>query len=188
MEKVIEVNIGRINFNIEEDAYMKLKSYLTDFEGSLPDKKDAREIMEDVESRVAELFQKEVKYPNQVVDMNMVNNVISCLGEIDTEKTNTNQSTEFKMKTDKKLYRNPEDKKIAGVCGGLAIYFGIDPTLIRVLFILVIFFGFGSPFIVYFVLWIAMPEANTVVQKMEMYGEAVTAENIKNYTTGNARR
>lgn len=188
MKKVIEVNIGGINFNIEDDAYMRLKSYLTDFEASLPDKEDAEEIMEDVESRVAELFQKDVKYPNQVVGMNTVNNVIACLGEIDKEETKINQSTEFTMRTGKKLYRNPEDKKIAGVCGGLAIYFNIDATLIRVLFILLIFFGFGSPVIAYIILWIVMPEANTVGQKLEMYGEPVTAENIKNYTTGNVRR
>ncbi|MDU1905575.1 MAG: PspC domain-containing protein [Dysgonomonas sp.] len=188
MKKVIEVNIGGINFNIEDDAYMRLKSYLTDFEASLPNKEDAREIMEDVESRVAELFQKEIKYPNQVVDMNAVNSVIACLGEVDKEKVTNNESTEFKMKPGRKLYRNPEDKKIAGVCGGLAIYFNIDSTLIRVIFILLIFFGFGSPFLIYFILWIVMPEANTVVQKLEMYGEHVTAENIKNYTTGNVRR
>lgn len=185
MKKVIDVNIGGVNFSIEDDAYIRLKSYLSGFEASLPNKEDAKEIMEDVESRIAELFQKEIKYSNQVVDMIIVNNVIACLGEVEIEM-NTNNSTTSNMKTDRKLYRNPDDKKIAGVCSGLAVYFNIDATLIRIFFI-VLFFGYGSALLVYVVLWIIMPEATTVAQKLEMYGEPVTAESIKNYSSNNRR-
>lgn len=189
MKKVVEVNIGGINFTIEDDAYIKLKSYLARFEATLPTE-DAKEIMEDIEIRVSELFQKEIKYPSQVVDEKMVDTVIECLGEVDqtgasnqtgNKETNTNNSNNKKMRSEKKLYRNPEDKKIAGVCSGLSEYFNIDVTLMRIIFIVALFL-YGSTLLIYIVLWIAMPEALTVSQKMEMRGESVTAENIKNYS------
>lgn len=187
MKKVIDVNIGRVNFMIEDEAYIKLKSYLSDFEASLSNKEEASEIMEDIEMRVAELFEREKKYPNQVVDMKSVNMVIECLGEIDkntnTENSNTNNNIkDNNMRANKKLYRNPDDKKIAGVCGGIAAYFDIDPILMRIIFFMAIILGFGSALIAYIILWIVMPEAKTVGQKLEMYGRPVTADNIKNYT------
>lgn len=79
MKKVVEVNIGGVNFTIEDDAYIQLKAYLARFESTLP-ADEAKEIMEDIEIRVSELFQKEIKYPNQVVDEKIVDSVIRCLG------------------------------------------------------------------------------------------------------------
>ncbi|PXV67458.1 phage shock protein PspC (stress-responsive transcriptional regulator) [Dysgonomonas alginatilytica] len=183
MKKVVEVNIGGINFTIEDDAYIQLKAYLSRFEASLP-KEDAKEIMEDVEARVAEIFQKEIKYPNQVIGEDSVRVVIQCLGEIDStinSNSNSQQKTSKKMKTNKKLYRNMEDKVFAGVCGGLASYFEIDTTIIRAIFVLVFFFG-GSALLAYIILWVIMPKAETVIQKMEMNGEPITPENLRNYS------
>lgn len=183
MKKVIEVNIGRVNFTIEDEAYIQLKTYLARFEASLA-KNDAKEIMEDVEARVAEIFQKEIKYPNQVIGSDSVKKVIECLGEIGSSTNTENQSetkTESKMRTGKKLYRNVDDKVFAGVCGGLAAYFQIDTTIIRVVFIIVFLLG-GSALLAYIILWVIMPKAVTVIQKMEMNGEPITAENLKNYT------
>jgi len=57
----------------------------------------------------------------------------------------------------KKLYRSPTDKKIAGVCGGLAEYFSIDPTIIRVVFVLLLLPGGLPGFIPYIILWVALP-------------------------------
>ncbi len=184
MKKVVEVNIGGVNFTIEDDAYVKLKSYLTRFSSTLP-ADEAKEIMEDIEIRVSELFQKEIKYPNQVVDEKIVDSVIECLGEVDASETQTENKTssnntynQKKMKSEKKLYRNPDDKKIAGICSGLAEHFNIDVTLMRIIFVVALL-GYGSTLLIYIVLWIAIPEAITVSQKMEMRGESVTAENIK---------
>ena len=83
MKKVIEVSIGGINFTMEDDAYYRLKEYLRRFEETISDKKEAREVMEDVEARVAEIFQKEMKFSNQVVDMKLVQVVIDHLGEVE---------------------------------------------------------------------------------------------------------
>ena len=192
MKKVIEVSIGGMNFTIEDDAYWKLKDYLNRFESTIVDKNEAKEVMEDVEARVAEIFMKEKKYYSQVVDLKLVDIVISHLGEIETNNnkdmnsnTNTNsQSSTFNFDRDtRKFYRDPDDKKIAGVCSGLAAYFAIDVTLIRLLFLAVLIFsGFSLP--LYIILWIATKEAVTVAQKLEMRGIPVTADNIRKFSSG----
>src|SRR5688572_28615300 len=80
--------------------------------------------------------------------------------------------------TGKKMFRDPERKVIGGVSGGIAAYFGIDLLVVRLLFVIfTIFFGVG--FIIYIVLWIALPEAKSLTDRMEMQGEPVTLSNIK---------
>ena len=59
-----------------------------------------------------------------------------------------------------KLTRTEEDKVVAGVCGGLARYFGMDSTLFRIIFVLCTIFGVGSPFLIYLVLAVIMPKDN----------------------------
>lgn len=191
MKKVVDITIGRVVFTIEDDAYARLEAYLKSFEESLPNDKDRAEVMEDIELRIAELFQKESKFARQVIDLKIVESVISCLGEVESKgSTNTNsdysQSTvnQNQMKSSRKLYRNPDDKKLAGVCSGLAAYFDIDPTIVRLLFVILLISG-GSGVLAYIIMWVVMEEADTVAKKLEMRGEPVTAENIKNYTENN---
>lgn len=190
MKKVIDITIGKVVFTMEDDAYARLEAYLKSFEESLPDNKDRAEVMEDIELRIAELFEKESKFPRQVIDLKIVESVISCLGEVESEKfektsnSSSQSNTYNNMKTSKKLYRNPDDKKIAGVCSGIAAYFEIDPTIIRLIFV-ILFISGGSGVLAYIILWVVMEQADTVAKKLEMRGEPVTAENIKNYTDNN---
>ena len=83
----------------------------------------------------------------------------------------------------KKLYRSKSNKMIAGVCGGLADYLNIDVSLIRILFLVVFFFGSAGGW-VYLVLWIIAPEARTAAEKCEMRGIPPTAENIRRFSEG----
>jgi len=188
MKKVIEVSIGRINFTMEDDAYFRLKEYLKKFEETIPDKVEAREVMEDVEARVAELFQKEMRFPNQVVDMNMIQIVIDHLGEVETE---TFEQEDYTAKGtydpnytrgDKRFFRDMDEKMVAGVCSGISAYTGVDVTIIRVLFA-VFSFAYGTAIIAYIILWIVSPRAVSVAQKLQMRGYAPTAENIRKYTS-----
>lgn len=82
-------------------------------------------------------------------------------------------------KTVKKFFRNPEDKVLGGVASGIAAYFGIDTGVVRLLFVLgIVFFGVG--FLLYIVLWMIAPQANTLTEKMEMQGQPITLFNIEN--------
>lgn len=187
MKKVVDINIAGSKFSIEDDAFLSLKSYLNRFEASIENKDEAKEIMEDVESRVAEIFLKDLKYTNQVVNIDMVNSLISCMGDFEPKNDSSEStSTNFEYQTInetrpmKKLYRSTEDIRIAGVCGGLAVYFDIDPTLVRIIFLAALFLA-GSTLWVYLIIWLVTPKAITVVQKLEMRGIPVTAENIKKF-------
>ncbi|GAB3551879.1 PspC domain-containing protein [Spirosoma fluminis] len=81
-------------------------------------------------------------------------------------------------KTVKKFFRNPEDKVLGGVASGIAAYFGVDTGIIRLLFVLgIVFFGVG--FLLYIVLWMIAPQANTLTEKMEMQGRPITLSNIE---------
>ncbi len=77
----------------------------------------------------------------------------------------------------RKFYRDPDDKVIGGVAGGLGKYFKTDPLIWRILFI-VFFIGGGFGLLTYIVLWIITPKANSLTDKMQMEGEKVTISNI----------
>jgi len=87
--------------------------------------------------------------------------------------------------TGRKLFRDVDTGKIGGVSAGLAAYFRTDVVLVRVLFLLSLFLG-GSGFIIYLILWVVVPEARTVSEKMQMRGDAVTLSGIDNTLRTNA--
>ena len=72
---------------------------------------------------------------------------------------------------------DPDDKYIGGVCGGLGAFFQIDPTWVRIIFLIGIFAGFGI--LLYLILWIVIPKAHTTAEKLEMRGERVNLSNIE---------
>jgi phage shock protein PspC (stress-responsive transcriptional regulator) len=81
--------------------------------------------------------------------------------------------------TSRKLYRNPDNKNLGGVCSGLALYFGIDTAIVRLIF-LVTFFVFGSGLFLYLLLWLILPEAKTPTEKAQMQGKPLTLSGIEN--------
>ena len=85
------------------------------------------------------------------------------------------------METRKKLYRDSDDKKIAGVCGGIAAYFDIDVTILRIIFLIALCFG-TCGFWLYLAVWLAAPIARTPEQKCELRGLELTPENLSQFT------
>ncbi len=183
MKKVLTANVGGFCFVVEEDAYARLDAYLNSFRASIADKRDAAEIMEDIESRVAEIFQETLKTSSQVVDMKLVDKVIALLGYPEGAPRVEEKATAFdaSAKAPKRLFRDPDNTMIGGVCSGLGAYFNVDLTLVRVVFLIGLFFGTLS-FWVYIIMWIAVPKAKTITEKLQMRGEPVTAENILKFS------
>ncbi|MCW1147758.1 PspC domain-containing protein [Flavobacterium lacisediminis] len=184
MNKTISINLGGFFFHIDEDAYQKLSRYFDAVKRSLsPDGRD--EIMKDIESRIAELFQERIKNDKQVVGMSEIEEVISIMGQpedykIDDEKASYQSSgstTNFYYPS-KRLYRDKENGMIGGVMAGLGHYLGIDSLWLRIIMV-ILFFGFGTGLFVYIVLWILVPEAITTTQKLEMKGQPITISNIE---------
>ena len=78
--------------------------------------------------------------------------------------------------------RNPDNAILGGVCAGIAAYWGINPLWVRLLFIFSPFITFGTSLLIYIVLWISMPEVQTAAEKLQMRGEEVTLDSLKNFS------
>ncbi len=184
MKKTIRIHISGYIFNIDEDAYQILKKWLDSISQKYKAEEDGDEIFNDIEMRVAELFDEKVGNEG-VVTQKEVDDIITIMGkpedfEPEEEPQKNEESTFSKKKTrkQKRLYRDEDNQVIAGVCSGLGNYFGVDPVIFRLIFAAaVIIGGFGT--IIYIILWIAIPKAVTVSQKLEMQGEPVTVSNIE---------
>ena len=116
----------------------------------------------------------------EVVNLKMVEEIIGQVGYPEGYKEVNNTNNE-NMSAPKRLFRDPDDKKIGGVCSGLALFLGIDVVFIRIIFLIALLFV-GGGFWAYVIFWIVAPEARTAVEKCEMRGLPPTAENIRRFT------
>lgn len=164
MNKVVNINLNGLVFILDEPAYDSLKVYLDElkkhFEGTL----GAGEIIADIEARIAELLNERLSDRQQVVMQEDVVKIVEMMGnpnQMDEGGANTQDEpkTFTTNPAPKLLRRDKTQKKLGGVCAGIANYFGLDVMIPRILF-LVAFFVFGSGFLLYLILWIAIPEAN----------------------------
>lgn len=185
MKKAIKINLNGSIFHIDEDAYEMLKKYLDAIGRHFSNKEEGEEILRDIESRIAELFQEKKKKEEEVISTPLVKEVIEIMGDPEEivdpveDKTHGSDSTQSSYTgRSRRLYRDPENSVFGGVCGGLGAYFSIDPLIFRILF-LVFFFAGGASILVYLILWIVLPKAETAAQKLEMHGEPVNVSNIE---------
>jgi len=185
MKKVVNVGIGGRSFIIDEDAYQKLENYLTKFRERTKMGVQTGDVMEDLEQRIAELFSESLRTGQEVVNQALVNRIIAQLGMPDGEAAeddfSSKKETTHSGYAAKRLYRDPDNKSLGGVCSGLALYLNLDISLVRVLFFISLFMG-GIGFWAYIIFWIVAPLATTATQKCEMRGIPVTAENLRKYS------
>jgi len=173
-------------FHIDEDAYNSLQRYLNAIKRSFTDSQGRDEIIADIEARVAELFSERMKSDRQVISMTEVEEVINIMGQpedylVDNEIFEDEPNTNYDRQRGKqrKLYRDYDNKFIGGVCAGIAKYFDIDELWVRLLAIIVVLAGVGSPILVYIILWVIIPKANTTSEKLAMAGKPANITNIE---------
>ncbi len=186
MNKTVTINISGIIFHIEEDAYDILSKYLSTIKGYFNKSEGRDEIVSDIESRIAEMLQERVTPLKQVVLMADVDHVISVMGKPEEfagdpgehHEKETGEPDEAGQSTGRKrLFRDPDDKMLGGVCSGIGHYFDIDAVWLR-LALAISFFVFGFGFLLYILLWIIIPQAKTTAEKLEMRRETVNIHNI----------
>lgn len=190
MNRTITMNLSGIIFHIEEDAYDKLNKYLATIRSYFMDSDGKDEIMSDIESRIAEMLQEKVSTAKQAVLMTDVESVIALMGKPEDFAGDTDNSQQKKEENNssayasgknnykrRRVFRDGDEKKLGGVCAGIANYFDFDPIWLRGAFA-ISFFVFGTGFLLYLLLWIILPEAKTTAEKLEMHGEKVDVNNI----------
>jgi len=181
MKKTFTINISGTVFHIDDDAYERLNSYIFQINRHFGNDADAKEIVEDIESRISELFQERVKDGSEVITISQVDEIIKIMGmpeAIAGSQDEEKITTKTTRTRGRKLYRDPDDRVLGGVCSGLGIFFNIDPIIIRLIFVLLVFLGAGSSLIIYLILWIVVPKAANTAQRLEMKGEEVNINNI----------
>ena len=188
MKQIERVSIGGYAFSLEKEAAQAVAAYLKDMTACYPNP----EIVEGIEERMAELLLERTP-KDGIVTLSSVRQIIDILGRPERIEEEEPERTTPEEKPKKKLYRDLENARVAGVCSGLASYFDVDPAVFRIIFLVLSIVGFfggvdhWTPFfsvsisfpILYLVLWICMPAARTARQRWEQKGEDGTAESIR---------
>lgn len=192
MKKIININLGGYPFTIDIDAYERMESYFDSLERYFKEYENPHEIIFDIEVRMGELFRENIGV-SAIVSIKDIEEVIKILGtpediskeNPDNEDYNFNSTGREKRsyrdkneyKVGKKLFRNPEDKIVAGVCSGLSNYFGIqEPIWIRLFFVVLTLSGMSI--LLYLVLMVLMPKAKTEADFKAMRGEPIDIDTI----------
>ena len=175
MKQVININFqGRV-VPIEVTAFELLKNYTESLNRHFANEEGKEEIINDIESRIGELFQERITKGATCITEDDVNAIIKNMGrpeEFETMDDTQPQSSASSAKEEqatnnsntsstghKRLFRDENDKVLGGVCSGLANYFNIDVVIARIIFVVLLFSGVG--FLTYIIMWIAVPSSAT---------------------------
>lgn len=163
MKTTRSINISGSLFTIDDDAYILLESYLKEIEIRIKNSSTHYDTYEDIENRVSEIFNQIGLSTIRVVTIESVREVIKVIGspEIFGDAKFTTNKNNNNLNLNRQLFRDPRSKTIGGVCSGLGSYLNIDPTIIKILFIIAFVFG-GSGLLAYIIIWIVIPQAKSV--------------------------
>jgi phage shock protein PspC (stress-responsive transcriptional regulator) len=187
MNEITHIHLGRQPFTIAVDAHQALRHYLQAIETAVGDN---AEVVNEVELRMAELLAEHGVTAEKVILKEDVEYLKAHLGkpadfggdDDDDQKPKSKSQAKADADSDdsgpKRLFRDMDRAMFAGVCAGLAKYFGVDAVIIRLLFVALIFCG-GAGVLLYGVLWLIVPEAKTGSDRLQMQGLPVTVEGLK---------
>ena len=198
MDKTYNISLGGFAFMIDEVAYNSLKRYLSDIKVSLRNSPGVDEIIYDVEYRMAELLRQKMM-GREVVNPSDVVFLVETMGQpedfyneefLDDEPSDGSGGRNYTKSGIgvKKLFRDPDDKMLGGVCSGIAHYIGVDAVWVRLFLVLMPFLDFiflgistGMLIFTYIILWLIIPLAKTTSDKLQMRGEPVNVDSIKDF-------
>ncbi len=199
MKEVKKCSISGIAFTLDIDAHTLLEEYLDSLKRAYADTPDGNEIVADIEARIAELILSRQEN-TQVVDAPLIREIIAQMGSAETiSETSEQPAAQEQPRIPRRLYRDTQNARLGGVCAGLAHYFQVDPTWVRLIFFaplllliltapfidgLTVFLSnlFGVFLLGYFIMWFGVPAARTARQRLEMDGEAITVQSIQQRT------
>ena len=176
MKRVININFqGRI-IPIEETAYQILQGYIESLRRFFANEEGRDEIINDIEGRIAELFSENLKKGNPCITDEDVNAIIASMGrpeDFDEDESkiksklsdDTGHENVYNTGTERSkrsIFRDDNDKILGGVCSGIGNYLRVDPSIVRILFVIITFGGFGAGFLLYLLMWVILPSSSAV--------------------------
>lgn len=196
MKEVVKCSISGVAFTMEASAYRKLSDYLETLKRAYRNSAEGREIVEDIEARIAELILSRQSNA-RVVEEELVEWIIAQMGSAEAISDRPGETGSGEERMPRRLYRDMERARLGGVCAGVAKYFDVGPVLVRLLILLPLLclllswvpvlgwmaslMGnlFGVFVVCYLIMWFAVPVARTPRQKLEQNGARITLESIE---------
>ncbi len=132
MKKTFTINISGAVFHIEEDAYEVLQKYLINLKNHFGVDEEGKEIISDIEARIAEIFSAKATDDENVITVAWVNEIVETMGtpeDFAEEEGEEEETIASEAKRKRRLYRDPDHRVLGGVCGGMGAYFNMDPSL-----------------------------------------------------------
>lgn len=203
MKETTSVSLAGIAFTLDNECYVLLKNYLREREVALRGEANAEQLLAQLETTIAERILS-IQSAAMPVSLKVLRPIVDSLGGASSIPEQQTMSAP-RERLSRRLHRNPDHAILGGVCSGIATYFNISLAVVRILFLIPLFFGsmfslwFTPPFmagfslgffspiwaflcspttivVLYLILWIAMPKAKTPLQKIEMQGDRSIGE------------
>lgn len=176
MNKVITINLNGKAYQIEENGYAILHNYLTEARKKLDGNPDQEEIVKDFEQAIAEKCDKYLSAHKNIVTSEEIKTIVKEMGPVDTTEENHEHEEQKTDSAPKRLYRIREGAWIAGVCNGVAVFFGIDVKIVRLIAVIIAIFTHGGIVALYILLAIFVPAAETSEERAFARGKQFNAE------------
>ena len=183
MQKVISINLNGNAFQVDEGGYEALVAYLDAAQRQLRDNPDRQEIVADLEQAIADKCQRYLSAHKTVIAANEVDTIIREMGPVvGGDPSSSGDASSDKARADgraaRRLYRIADGAMLAGVCNGIGAYVRVDPTIIRVIFVGLLFLTKGAFTLAYLVLAFVLPQANTSEERAAAHGEPFNAQEL----------
>ena len=179
MNTTININLAGQLFHMDKNAYDMLKNYLEEIAAYFKNSEIQEELMSDIEARISELFIEKTTYKRQVITIQEVVYVIEVMGQPKDFHVSDDYFEEETQRKEKKFFRDPDDTVIGWVAAGLAHYFGVQVSWVRIIWLLLALFSWGGFILLYFALWTFIGTAKTTAEKLSMKGKPVNISNLE---------
>lgn len=178
MNEITRIHLGRQPFTIAVDAHKALREYLESIRKVVGGSR--REVIEEIELRMAELLLERGITPERTVlveDVDYLKEQLGKPGDFEAEEGDEESPEANDNQYPRRLFRDEKNGMVAGVCSGLATYFNVDVVMVRLVFVLLtIIAGWGV--LLYIILWIVVPPAKTNSDRLQMRGKAINVDNL----------
>jgi phage shock protein PspC (stress-responsive transcriptional regulator) len=181
MQKVITINLNGNAYQLDEHGYDALRAYLERAEAQLVGNPDKAEIIRDLEQAIAEKCLRHLGPGKSVVTTVDVDQILREVGPVDSDTATQPHSGSSDVPPPRRLYQIREGAMLSGVCNGLAAYFNVDPTIVRVAFViggvLEMTYYDNPPVLtigLYVVLMFLVPYAKTLEQRAAAQGASAS--------------
>ena len=188
MQKVVNISLNGIAYQLEEPGYNQLRVYLERAEARLKDSPDRTEVMNDLEQAIGEKCARVLSPHKTVVNEAEIAKIIEEMGPVESAEEKTASANAeaaggqapplASSQPHKRLFNIREGAMWAGVCNGIAAYLNVDVTWVRIAFVLITIFSWGGMFFVYIVLAFIVPTANTAEDRAAAFGMPFNTEEL----------